>query len=69
MTGPGGITADLVTAFGGIDGILLVVALGVVFLILLVVYRSPILPFAVLITAIFGLALAALVVFPSPATR
>ena len=64
VTGPGGITADLVTAFGGIDGILLVVALGVVFLILLVVYRSPVLPFAVLITAIFGLALAALVVFP-----
>lgn len=64
VTGPGGITADLVTAFGGIDGILLLVALGVVFLILLVVYRSPILPFAVLITAVFGLALAALAIFP-----
>jgi putative drug exporter of the RND superfamily len=64
VTGPGGITADLVTAFGGIDGILLLVALGVVFVILLVVYRSPILPFAVLITAIFGLALAVLVVYP-----
>jgi len=64
VTGPGGITADLVTAFGGIDGILLMVALGVVFLILLVVYRSPILPFAVLITAVFGLALAALAIFP-----
>ena len=64
VTGPGGITADLVTAFSGIDGILLMVALGVVFVILLIVYRSPILPFAVLITAVFGLALAALVVFP-----
>jgi RND superfamily putative drug exporter len=64
VTGPGGITADLVTAFGGIDGILLLVALGVVFVILLVVYRSPILPFAVLITAVFGLALAALAIFP-----
>jgi RND superfamily putative drug exporter len=64
VTGPAGITADLVTAFGGIDGILLLVALGVVFVILLVVYRSPILPFAVLITAIFGLALAVLVVYP-----
>lgn len=64
VTGPGGITADLVTAFGGIDGILLLVALGVVFLILLVVYRSPILPFAVLITAVLGLALAALAIFP-----
>ena len=64
VTGPGGITADLVTAFGGIDGILLLVALGVVFVILLVVYRSPILPFAVLTTAVFGLALAALAIFP-----
>ena len=64
VAGPAGITADLVTAFGGIDGILLLVALGVVFVILLVVYRSPILPFAVLITAIFGLALAVLVVYP-----
>ena len=64
VTGPGGITADLVNAFGGIDGILLLVALGVVFVILLVVYRSPILPFAVLVTAVFGLALAVLVVYP-----
>ena len=64
VTGPGGITADLVTAFGGIDGILLLVALGVVFVILLVVYRSPILPFPVLTTAVFGLALAALAIFP-----
>ena len=64
VTGPGGTIADFVTAFGGIDGILLGVALGVVFLILLIVYRSPILPFAVLLTAVFGLAAAALVVFP-----
>ncbi|MGZ4776605.1 MAG: MMPL family transporter [Oryzihumus sp.] len=64
VTGPGGILADFVTAFSGIDGILLVVALGVVFVILLVVYRSPILPFAVLITSMFGLAAAALVIYP-----
>jgi len=64
VTGPGGVLADFVTAFSGIDGILLYVALGVVFLILLVVYRSPILPIAVLITAIFGLAFAAMVIFP-----
>ncbi|HET7475807.1 MAG TPA: MMPL family transporter [Dermatophilaceae bacterium] len=64
VTGPGGVLADFVTAFGGIDGILLGVALGVVFLILLVVYRSPILPFAVLLTAVFGLGLAALVIYP-----
>ena len=48
VTGPGGFFADFITAFGGIDGILLFVALGVVFLILLIVYRSPILPIAVL---------------------
>jgi RND superfamily putative drug exporter len=64
LSGPGGFTADLVTAFAGIDGILLAVALGVVFVILLVVYRSPVLPLAVLVTAVFGLSLAALAVFP-----
>jgi len=64
VAGPGGVLADFVTAFGGIDGILLLVALGVVFVILLVVYRSPILPITVLFTAIFGLAAAALVVYP-----
>ena len=64
ITGPGGVLADFVTAFGGTDGILLFVALGVVFLILLVVYRSPILPVTVLMTAIFGLAVAAMVIYP-----
>ncbi|WP_371407383.1 MMPL family transporter [Kribbella sp. NBC_00662] len=64
VTGPGGVFADFVVAFSGIDGILLGVALAVVFVILLIVYRSPILPIAVLLTAIFGLALAALVVYP-----
>ncbi len=64
VTGPGGVFADFVVAFGGIDGILLGVALAVVFIILLIVYRSPVLPIAVLLTAVFGLALAALVVYP-----
>ncbi len=64
VTGPGGVFADFVVAFGGIDGILLGVALAVVFVILLIVYRSPVLPIAVLLTAVFGLALAALVVYP-----
>ena len=64
VAGPGGVLADLVTAFSGIDGVLLYVALGVVFLILLVVYRSPILPITVLLTAVFGLAVAALVIYP-----
>lgn len=64
VTGPGGVFADFIVAFSGIDGILLGVALAVVFLILLIVYRSPILPIAVLLTAVFGLALAASVVYP-----
>src|SRR5690606_32647570 len=45
VTGPAGFVTDLVEAFAGIDGILLVVALSVVLLILVLVYRSPVLPF------------------------
>ena len=61
--GPGGLIADFAAAFAGIDGILLGVALLVVLVILLVVYRSPILPFAVLLSAVFGLSAASLVVY------
>jgi RND superfamily putative drug exporter len=57
VTGPGGIFADFANGFAGIDGLLLLAAFGVVLLILLVVYRSPILPFLVIATA--GLALTA----------
>ena len=64
VTGPAGFVADLVAAFGGIDGVLLAVALVVVLVILVVVYRSPILPFAVLLTAVFALCAAALVIKP-----
>lgn len=63
VTGPAGFVSDLGTAFGGIDGILLLVALGAVLLILVVVYRSPILPFVVILTAVFALAAAGLVVY------
>lgn len=63
VTGPGGFISDLSSAFAGIDGILLAVALVVVLVILLVVYRSPVLPIAVLLTAIFGLAAAGYVVY------
>ncbi|WP_182111377.1 MULTISPECIES: MMPL family transporter [unclassified Actinotalea] len=63
VTGPAGAIADLVAAFGGIDGLLLVVALAVVFVILVLVYRSPSLPFTVLFTSLFGLCAAALVVY------
>ncbi|RBY77653.1 hypothetical protein DQ238_14705 [Geodermatophilus sp. TF02-6] len=57
VTGPGGVFADFANGFAGIDGLLLLAAFGVVLLILLVVYRSPILPFLVIGTA--GLALTA----------
>lgn len=63
ITGPAGFTADLVGAFAGIDGLLLGVALAAVFVILLVVYRSPLLPVLVLGTAVFSLCLAILAVW------
>lgn len=63
VTGPAGLTADLSKAFGGIDGILLVVALSAVFIILLIVYRSVLLPFLVLINAMFALCASILVVY------
>ncbi|TDL38648.1 MMPL family transporter [Arthrobacter nitrophenolicus] len=63
VTGPAGLAADLVAAFAGIDGILLLVALAAVFVILLVVYRSLLLPFMVLLTSVFALCAAILLVF------
>ncbi len=63
VSGPVGFAADLTNAFGGIDGVLLGVALTAVFIILLVVYRSPILPFIVLLNAIFALCASILIVF------
>lgn len=63
VTGPAGFTADLATGFTGIDGLLLLVALGAVFLILIVVYRSPLLPILVLLTSVFALCVALLSVW------
>jgi len=63
VAGPGGGIADLITAFGGIDGILLLVALATVAVILLIVYRSPVVPIFVLLTAGLALTLASLVVY------
>jgi len=57
VTGPAGIFADFSGAFEGIDGLLLFAAFGIVLVILLVVYRSPLLPLLVIGTA--GLALMA----------
>jgi RND superfamily putative drug exporter len=63
VTGPAGFTADIGDAFAGIDGILLLTALGAVFLILFIVYRSPLLPFLVLGTSLFALTTSLLTVW------
>ncbi|GAB6939142.1 MMPL family transporter [Isoptericola variabilis] len=63
VTGPAGFVADLVSAFGAIDTVLLLVALGAVLVILALVYRSPVLPFVVIFTAVLALCLAGLVVY------
>lgn len=60
VTGPAGFTADLVNAFSGIDGLLLGVALLAVFIILIIVYRSLLLPVAVLTTSLMALTVALL---------
>ncbi|GAA1949535.1 MMPL family transporter [Amycolatopsis minnesotensis] len=54
-TGPGGYNADFAEVFGGIDGALLIITASIVAVILVIVYRSPLLPIFVLISA--GLAL------------
>jgi putative drug exporter of the RND superfamily len=61
--GPGGILGDFIEAFGAIDGILLGVALLFVLVILLVVYRSPVLPFVVLLSAILALGVASAAIY------
>ncbi|PPK66735.1 MMPL family transporter [Actinokineospora auranticolor] len=63
VTGPGGLIADFTAAFGGIDGLLLGVTAAVVALILVVVYRSPILPLVVLLTAGLALCFAVAIVY------
>jgi RND superfamily putative drug exporter len=55
VTGPGAIFSDFADGFSGIDGLLLLAAFGVVLLILLVVYRSPLLPLLVIGTAAMAL--------------
>ena len=63
ITGPAGFTADLVAGFAGIDGLLLGVALLAVLVILILVYRSFLLPIAVLSTSLFALCAALLTVW------
>lgn len=63
VTGPAGFSADLVAGFAGIDGLLLGVALLAVLVILILVYRSLLLPIIVLSTSLFALCVALLVVW------
>lgn len=55
VAGPAGMSADIGGAFAGLDGLLLLVALAVVLVILVIVYRSPLLPIIVLGTAMAAL--------------
>ena len=61
--GPAGVLGDFIEAFGAIDGILLLVAGVAVLLILLLVYRSPILPLVVVLGALLSLGVAAAVIY------
>ncbi|MFF7890895.1 MMPL family transporter [Streptomyces sp. NPDC007907] len=63
IAGPAAVQADLSDAFAGIDGLLLGVALGAVLLILLLVYRSVLLPFLIILGSVFALGLACAVVY------
>ncbi|MEV6578557.1 MMPL family transporter [Streptomyces sp. NPDC051582] len=63
IAGPAAAQADLLDAFGGIDGLLLGVALGAVLLILLLVYRSVLLPLVIIFSAVLALGLACAVVY------
>jgi len=63
VTGPGGILGDLFNAFGTLDSSLLLTTLGVVALILIVVYRSPILWIIPLLSSLFALSTAGGIVY------
>lgn len=63
VTGPAGFASDLSGAFAGIDGLLLGVALLAVLIILLMVYRSILLPVLVLLTSMVALCAALLTVW------
>ncbi|MFE9816874.1 MMPL family transporter [Streptomyces sp. NPDC005773] len=63
IAGPAASQADLKDAFAGIDGLLLGVALAAVLVILLLVYRSVLLPFLIIFSAVLALGLACAVVY------
>ncbi|MEV7323486.1 MMPL family transporter [Streptomyces sp. NPDC093970] len=63
LAGPAASQEDLADAFAGIDGLLLAVALATVLVILLLVYRSVLLPFVIILGAVFALGLASAIVY------
>lgn len=63
VTGPAGFTTDLVNGFAGVDGLLLLVACSVVFVILVLVHRAVLLPILVLLTSIAALTASLLTVW------
>ncbi|MEU5790826.1 MMPL family transporter [Micromonospora purpureochromogenes] len=63
VAGPAGLLADLIEVFGAIDGPLLLVTLVVVLVILLIVYRSPVLWLFPLLAAGVSYALASVFVY------
>ncbi|MFJ4696039.1 MMPL family transporter [Streptomyces sp. NPDC088766] len=63
LAGPAATQADLSDAFAGIDGLLLAVALVTVLVILLLVYRSVLLPLVIIVGAVLALGLACAVVY------
>ncbi|MFI5938820.1 MMPL family transporter [Streptomyces uncialis] len=63
VAGPAASQADLKGAFSGIDGLLLVVALVTVLVILVLVYRSVLLPLVIILSAVLALALSCAVVY------
>ncbi|MGW7469207.1 MMPL family transporter, partial [Streptomyces xantholiticus] len=63
IAGPAASRSELSDAFAGVDGLLLGVALGAVLLILLLVQRSVLLPFLIILGSVFALGLACAVVY------
>ena len=63
VTGPGGLLGDLFAAFGTLDSSLLLTTLGVVAIILIIVYRSPILWVIPLLSSLFALSMAGGIVY------
>ena len=63
VTGPGGLLGDLFGAFGSIDSTLLLTTLAVVAVILIFVYRSPVLWIIPLLSSLFALSTAGGIIY------